>query len=258
MITKYSSVVIKVRYFLLIFMILLTMSCQLLNFREDIEIHLPRTDNQIFQGHDFHWIFQYRDSDGSLQTVLIESSRESLFFSLEKGLTQAFGLYAEFNRESGDLFHTKPAGFIYGYNEAEGGQYVFDWAMGFESSLLLDLCAYMNLEQINIPRLVETIGTEAECENHWTIDSHLILEELLAGEFRSYDIRKLREREVELTLPTGEWFNANLTGEDLFSESSFSSFQVEIFSGYSSYIHTSGLQLEIQVEDDGTFDYIIY
>ena len=234
------------------------MSCKLLNFHEDIEIHLPGTENQIFQLHNFHWILQYRNSGGSLQTVLIDSSRESLFLQMEKGMTQAVILYAEFNGVSGNLFLTKPAGFIYGYNEAEIGQYVFDWEMGFESSLLLDLSGYMSLEQINISRLMESIEVEAECDNHWIIDGQRILEELLAGEFRSYDIRKLREREVEVTLPAGEWCNGNLTGEDLFSESSPSVLHIEIPSGFSSYINASGLQLEIEVGVDGAYDYILY
>lgn len=258
MITNYSSVVIKVRYFLIIYMILLLMSCELFYFHEDLEIRFPGTDNQIFQLHNYHWILQYQDSGGSLQTVLIDSSRESLFLTMEKGKTQAVILSAQFNSESGNPFQTKPAGFIYGFSDVVKGEYVFDWEMGFESLLLLDLSAYMDLEQLNIYRLLESIEMEAECENHWIIDGSLILEELLAGEFRIYDIRKMREREISITIPAGEWCNGNLMGEDLFSLSSLSDLQVQVPTGSSSYIHSDGYLLEIKMDEDGSFDYIVY
>lgn len=258
MVANYSSVVIKVRYFLIIYTFLIFLSCQLVNFHEELEIRLPSTENQIFHLHDYHWVLEYRDPRGTRQSIFIDSSRKSLFLNVKKGLSQSFSVYGEFKGESGIPFHTKPAGFISGYSRTTKGQYEFDWNLGFESALFLDLTAYMNLGQVNVRRLIESIEEEADSENHWIVDGLLILQEFLAGDFRTYDIRKLRIRDIEITIPGGVWCNGNLTGEDLFSESSLSPLQLEVPTGSSFYLHTSGLQLEIEVAECGSYDYIVY
>jgi hypothetical protein len=255
---KNQYVYIKVRYFLLICIIIMLAGCRLLNFSEIIEIRFPDTESDIFQKFDYHWILEYRDTYGSLQSIDVDAVRESLFLQVEKGQIRAFTIRAVILTKPSGNFTTKAAGFIYGSSSKSGGKYFFDWKSGFESSLLMDLTEFINPEKINIKRLSEVISEVSAGENHWIIDGPLIQEHMLSGDFNVYDIRKLRQRTIELKLPVGEWFNSNLLSDNLRSISSESFTTAEIPTGYSHFYHQEGLHLEIEMKSDGSFDYIIY
>jgi len=255
---KFPHVYIKVKYLFVISIVFLLSSCQFLKLSENIEIRLPDSPGDLLMNFEYIWILEYRDANGSILSSSINSDRERLNLEVEKGQIQPFIIYAEILGDSADSFETKPAGFIYGFSQISNGVYYFDWNIGFESSLLLSISEYMDPNLINITRLVKVITDAAGSENHWVVDSSVIREQLITGEIRDSDIRRLRQRSIELKIPEGIWYNANLLSTNIKSSDSEIMTAIEISAGYSFFYHSNGSHLEIEMKSDGVYEYIIY
>lgn len=229
-----------------------------MSFSEVLEIRLPDQSSDFFQKIEYCWILECRDSQGKIQAEYFDSSIDCLFVEVEKGEVRPFSIRAEPLGASSVFFSTKPAGFIYGVDPKKRRDYFFDWERGFLSLLLLDVSEFMDPRQVNIERLMRSISDIAEGDNSWILDKVLMQEQLLSGEFRVYDIRKLRMRSIELQIPLGYWFNANLLGDNILVTSAESPVLIDVFTGNNLYYHEQGLCLEIEMNTNGSYEYIIY
>lgn len=246
------------RHFYLFIMIFLLTGCQFMTFQDFLVINLPEHESQIFEEHQFSWLLLYRDDEGFLQKKDIDADVEKLYLTVSRGRTRAYLIFGKLLISSNEVFLTKPAGFIYPYSTREKTKPAFQWEEGFESLLFNKIDEYINLENLNISRILKTIDAVSENDSHWIIDGLLMEEQLLAGDFNVYDIRRLRKREIGLNLPEGEWFNSNILGNNVLSVSFGDEVLLEVPTGNSRYLHQSGLQLEIDVKENGTFEYIVY
>ncbi|MBI9098204.1 MAG: hypothetical protein JEY91_06985 [Spirochaetaceae bacterium] len=219
---------------------------------------MPKINNTRLEKRDYIWFLEHCDSNGLIRVEEISKDAESIHVQVEKGILRAYTIRIVIKQESGSLFTTKPAGFIYSSTSIRDQVCVFDWSLGFQSSLLLNISRHMSPEWVNIPRLFEVIETKIIGGNPWGLDHDFIISKILSGNFNVYDIRELRERIISLHLPEGIWDNENLLGDDVFSLSASSETEIRVFTGYNRFIHSSGLILEIDVQTDGAYEYIVY
>ena len=202
------------------------------------------------------WILEYRDHSGTILNKRIASG--CLYFQVEKGIRQSFLLYPEISLSGSKILRLKPAGYLYPENLTTKIGGTFDWQLGFESHLVMEISKYINPAIINLERLFYEIDQTANHENHWIIDDEIILQNLLIGDFRVYDIRKKRERDVEIIIPEGEWFSVNLTNNNLQSASDSEPTVVSLYTGFHQFVNENGMVLEISLQGDGEYEYIIY
>ena len=256
--SKISVVYIKMRYFFCFILLFLLSGCQFYNTEKEIEILLPKINNPRLEKHDYIWFLEYCDSNGLIRVEEFLKGAKTVHVQVEKGFVRAYTIRVVIKLESGSLFTTKPAGFIYSSTSIRDQICSFDWSMGFQSSLLQNVSCHMSPEWVNIPRLFEAIEAKIINGNPWVLDHDFIINKILSGDFNVYDIRELRERIITLHLPEGIWDNENQLGDDIFSLSAASETEIRVFAGYNQFIHTSGLILEIDVQIDGTYEYIVY
>lgn len=233
-------------------------SCRFIGYWDTVEIQLPLSINPLFEDFGYRWELTYRDSSGGIVVEILPEDCQSVELVLDKGRIFPLSLEAVISR--GDLFsfRSKPAGFLYPYDCGAGGQNRFSWEKGFFSDLLLCLDSVLDLEKINLNRLIDEAEEEALGVSLWNLDSRVLLEELATGNFSSYDIRLKRSRQVALMLSAGSWANEDYNGDDLYSLSPAIAVQAELCKGEGRFIHSSGSVLHVFVESDGSFDYIIY
>lgn len=244
---------------IIIFIILFLFSaCRFIDTTEEIEIHMPSSLPEIPEEGDFFWELNYRGSGGAEKVLKIHREVKKLNIFVDKGYFQPFVLSGIINGGSDSQISVLPAGFIYSISSKTGGQYNFEWELGFESRLLLQLMEFIDIEKINVFRLLSCISEVAENNSHWVIDNNAIIENMIPGNFRVYDIREKRERVLSLFLPGGIWFNTNPLGNNIISISASQAVEVSLRTGFSMYYNKSGTILEVDLESNGDFDYIIY
>ena len=113
-------------------------------------------------------------------------------------------------------------------------------------------------DKLNVLRLLEAMDTVAENDNHWVLDGERIFEQIVSGDFRSYDIRKRRKRLVGLLLPEGLWLNESVIGQNIYSLSESVEIEALLPAGRNRFIHSRGLLLDIFIESDGSYEYLVY
>ncbi|MDA3809582.1 MAG: hypothetical protein PF518_04535 [Spirochaetaceae bacterium] len=246
------------KYFLFTLFFLTLNGCHFYNIIiEKFEIQFPETIPEILQDCEFYWILKYHEMNGQFKVVELDKKTERIFLPVQKGISQVFTLTGVVNVKDCIQLYTLPAGFIYP-GDTKNGRYNFDWNLGFESSLLFSLEDYIDLEQINIKKLFTAIDERAEQKNHWIIDREVLLENLISRDFRIYDIRRKRERTLELNLPGGIWYNLNPLGENINSLSEINPTEVLIYTGFHSFYNKNGMVLEIDLKENGEYCFILY
>jgi hypothetical protein len=255
---KKSSVNIKMRYFSVFIIVFCLASCELFHSTENLHLYVPAILPEILNEAEYSWELTYLDSKGNEQFIHAPGGTDFFSIDVEKGIVQPFCLRAIITFPNLGEVKTLPAGFIYTISKKTGGKDYFEWKRGFESYLLICLMKHLNVGKINVSRLVSSISEVAEEDSHWLIDGELITENLLSGNFRVYDIRKKRERDISLLIPAGIWFNSDTTGENIISIGDSESVELTVSTGYSSYFCHSGSVLEVDMKSDGDFDYLIY
>ena len=246
------------KFFYYILFLILISACQLFQSTETLTISMPGKIPEILQNTDFYWLLKYRSFEGSLYTEQLGSEVKFISVTVEKGISAPLSLWAIVEVYDSQSLEVYPAGFIYCINDNPTAESSFQWDWGFEAQILLDMSFYINLERINITRLLSTIKDTAEEKNHWIIDRESLLENIVSGDFSLYDIRKKRLRNLELYLPEGYWYNVNSLGHNLFSISESVPVYADVYEGFSSFFNKNGFILEIELKSDGGFDYIIY
>lgn len=185
------------------------------------------------------------------------TEQDHFVLDIEKGRIVPIFIEAVFLLPDGKEFRSKAAGFLYPFDCSGETAETFHWNRGPVCTLLFEIEPYLSLEKINVARLISLIGEKSEEESFWSLDYQNIFEELVSGEFSYYDVQQKRKRTVILQLESGVWMNADITGEDLTVLDS-EVFEIDLFRGFSSYLHSSGLIAEVQVESDGSSDFIVY
>lgn len=249
------------KYFYVFLIFCISMSCQLFDSKETLEIFIPDTIPAILEASEYFWQMQYRSFDGEERIIELDCQTQSIKLSVDKGMIQPFILYPVVLLSGSRQLRLLPAGFISKVHNARNKvqkQLYFDWKSGFESELLFRLEKYVDLEKINVARLLASISDVSACENHWIIDSNSIVLNMISGEFRVYDIRKKRDRNITLSLPEGLWFNTNTLGDDILSSGYLIPEAETVFTGLTRYYCQSGLVLEIDMDSDGEYEFIIY
>jgi len=255
---KNSLVVIKVKQFICIFILLLFSQCCLYDYTESIEIFLPDSSVAILEGEQFHWVLEYCLSSGKRESLKLDNRIEKVTIDVPKGFCTPLLLYAVININGDKELVLYPAGFISSAPWNIADDMCFQWKKGFESSLLNTLSQYINLDYINIDKLFQSLSSRADDENLWIINSAVLIENLISGDFNIYDIRKFRERDIEINVPEGNWFNTNLLGANIISSSELISVSVCLYTGLHRFFNKNGFILEIEILENGDFDFIIY
>lgn len=255
---KNYPVIIKVKYFSCFLINLFFISCQLQISDDEIEIHLPELKSEYHSISDYFWEIQFIDSEGLLQIIEVKPGSDTIPVSAEKGVCRAYTVRTVFLVGSTQEYKTLPAGFLYPFDKVSGRRAEFSWKRGFECELIQNISRYLEPDKLNISRLIELVETVAGNDNHWILDGERIYEQIISGDFRSYDVRKRRERQVGLLLPEGLWLSESVLGANIFSLSESAETEVLLPAGRSRFIHSRGLLLDIFIESDGSCEYIVY
>lgn len=245
------------KFFLFYFLLGLFTSCSFLGYWETVEVDLPSLDSVLFNAFEYSWELSYRDQEGFCVITEIPAERQSVSLILEKGRAAALTLTAVVSAGDNRLFRSRPAGFLYPYDYREF-KHAFSWSRGFICELLTKIDETIPADRINMNRLVSRIEEEAEGKSQWSLDFQVLLEELSGGDFSTYDVRSKRSRQVSLNLEEGLWISEDPCGDDLFSFTEVIPLEANLYTGISRYIHETGAILEIHVQPEGTYDYIVY
>lgn len=246
------------KFFFTVLIIFILGSCRFIGYWESVDIQLPTISQSLFDDFGYYWELTYRNSSGEILVERLPEDCQSVEINLEKGRIYPLSLEAVINAEDSFSFRSKPAGFLYPYDRREEARGFFAWEMGFLSDFLLQAGSALDLEKINLPRLMNEAEDKALGSSMWNLDSQVLLEELVSGDFSVYDIRLKRARTISLHLPVGSWINEDFCGDSLYSESPLIAVQAELYKGESRFAHSSGSVLHVFVESDGTYDYIIH
>ena len=233
-------------------------ACQLLETTEVIEIAIPREIPEILADSDYYWLFKGRSVEGDVYSLVVDREVKSVFATVERGIIRAFTLQPMIKMRNFRDFIVFPAGFIYEPGQEVLAPYSFRWDIGFEGRILLNLASFFDLERLNIPKLLETVSEVAREESHWIIDDKALIENMISGDFRIYDIRKKRMRTIEIPLPKGEWFGENPLDDKLISPSDSISVKIDVPVGTTFFYNKSPYVLEIEMKSSGKFEYMVY
>jgi len=247
-----------VRYFLTFLVPILFISCNLFNSLETVKIQFPDQNYDILNKYNISWTLEYRDHSGMIVVERINTDLDSLYLQVEKGNVQSYLLYPVLSLPGSKNIRLKPAGYIYPDEYLSEDHRKFLWQMGFEALVVLEISKYINPDSINLKRLFYEIDQKSNSTNHWKIDSMLLLQNLLSGDFRVYDIRQKRERDIEIYAPVGNWYNLNLTGENFYSTSGSELTEIRLYTGVHQFVNDDGLVIEISIQSDGEYEHILY
>ena len=224
----------KVRYLIVFLYIIALSGCNFFISLGEVEILLPQVLPEILNDTEFFWILSLPDDDGLIKKVEFTSDLKSIVITVEKGVIFPVSLNAVIKLNNGALFPISSAGYIYPYSEK------FDWLSGFESDLLLKLTEYMDINRLNYYKLSNAINDISE-GNPWTLDGEHLVENLLSGNFRIYDIRKKRKRTIEITIPEGIWYRENIYDDSIISLAGNIPIEQELYVGFNRFFNKNGI-----------------
>ncbi len=251
MLRKKAYVVKNMKYLTVFLTMSIVFSCNIIQSTEEIEIFIPEVIPEIIGNNEYYWVLCQPGSKGFTDEIEIEKGISSFFITVEKGLIYPISLYAVVDFGKDNSFRIYPAGFIYPYSEE------MNWNLGFESNIFLKLNNIIDINSINYERLNKSVQEISEGKP-WILDSELIYENLVSASFRIYDIRLKSKRIVNLTIPEGVWYSEFIFNKPIISISSLIPIEHELYVGYNRFCRTDGKKLEIDLNKDGSYTFIIY
>lgn len=244
-------------YYLITFLLLLT-SCRFFSTTETLILKMPDVSKFSSTGIVLSWTIRYPGRDGEIHEVISPGEQDDLLIEVDQGLPKAITIEANILVGESTNFTSRPAGFLYPYDCHSYGKGELSWERGFPALLLLSASEALNLSEINILKLLEQLEEEAEGVDYWNLDFQELLTALATGDFSVYDIRLTRELEISLNLPPGRWISGSLLSPDIESKSLEEVTIVSLFEGTRRFVHKEGMVLEVYIESDGSYDYLIY
>lgn len=245
------------KLYYLITLLLLLPGCRFLSTTEELVLELPKKQGVLLAGSIESWNLRFQGREGECIEKTIPGSLNHINLIVEQGIEIPVTLEA--NLRFGDvLFSSRPAGFIYPYDCKSYGRGAFSWERGFPADVLLSASRVLKPGEINIQRLLEQVEDRAGESGQWNLDYQLLIDELADGDLSVYDIRLKRERDVELALPEGLWFSENPLSPSIESLSFENEVLVSLCAGIHRFVHPEGMVLEVFIESDGSYDYLVY